>query len=1439
MSSIDNRIVQMEFDNDEFEKRVGTTLNTLGNLDNSIERLGGNSFSSIADGIQDIADRFSVMGIVGMAAIERITERIVDMGINLVQSMSIDQIASGFKKFEDITTSTVAIVNQADVSFSEAGKYIEQLSWYSDMTSFSLSNMVSALKSFSAQNIPLEESIGIIMGIGNSVTYAGQSAQQGSAAFDVYSKAIANGYLGYREWFTLSKSLGVGTYKFRNQLLEAGVAMGTLKKNGDGTYTTLKGLTFGMEGFMQSLNDQKGKWATTDVLKKVFADDYGKYTMNLAAATLEYQKQTGEVLTLTEAMEKFGDAADEMGEKYLKSATIARTYSEAIDAVKDAASTQFKSMFEYIFGMPEEAMILWTEFSDFLNGLVVGPIASVTNKLEKWYELGGRDTLYKAIKNVGSALSDIIAPAKYLVNEVIPHLNGEKLKAATDAFNRFSESLIAFGANFKNAFAEDFGDYTTDVMDDAVENFGKLDPIIRNLKNALRGFGSILNIVKEAALGVIEPAKKLATPIANLALSLSRLFGKIGSNISNFDSITNFTEKISKLLNPIADALVWIVEHVTDLIDKLTTLVNGNILSGVFDALSKFLTIFNPIKWVVQGLSAIIKELSNAFWQVSSALGDMLKKVKDLNLAGILLVILSFGKKILSVINDFFAGGKLVKGIVSVTDAINKLKTALGSITDGITDAIASFSNKNSMEAIKSVAISLGILAASLWVLGQLDVQQIVVGITALAGCLFLLSESMKSMTASNNSEIAKKGILSFGESLGGALNASKLIALAGAVAILAASMKMIQSLDINQLVGSGLAISALLWELVAIMKLSSTFKPAKLKGVTALAVGVLVLAAAVKMLSKIDTDAMWQGFTAITMILFDLGLFATAMSLFKVKSLFGVGAGLLLVAAAVDLIVVAVAALGSIKEETLTQGLKGVLAILVEIGAFAALTSSISLKMVGVGAALVLFAGALLVLAPALIMIGSISADGIVTALMTIALLLAEFGVAAAVLPTAVIAKLAGLSASLILLGAALLALSPGLMLLAGLGLPEIINSFIGLAGGLAVFAAASLLLNTAVIPMLIMTGVILALSAALYALGAALGKIAEAFLVFKVGAKVTVDDIKSDITSKVNDTTKEVESKVTGSLDKVESELETSGENMVDKTNVNMDQLKALAEQTGIDINSLTAMYGDERLKTMDGINTEMLENYIKNAGSMVDETSNFGTDIDTTLAGMGPGLGNTSGGLASYVVQGFVNGIKNRMAGIKQQMQELGAGITSSFALSMGIASPSKVFKEFGMYTVEGFAIGLEDYSNVASNATSNLSKNVIDSMGESMKLIDDIASDKFEISPRITPVVDMTNLQNGKNYLDGMFATGSMSATINGNTNASLNAIGYLTNEMAAMKQQIAMMNNNQFTEDQMAAMMSKAMTNVNVYMDSTRVGKMITNYQSAYNRSVGK
>lgn len=372
---VDERVVELEFRNSDFEKNTKQSIRSIDRLMEKLQFKGAEKgfanlqkasddvdLSGIDGQIEKLNVSFNALDVAAVAVITRITNKVIDMGEQMVKSLSVDQIASGWTKYTQKTGSIQTIMNATGKSIDEVNGYLSKLMWFSDETSYGFTDMTSALATLTSNGGKIEKLIPMIEGIANATAYAGKGATEFSRAIFNLSQSYGTGALQLIDWKSVEQA-GVNSEQLKQTLIDTAVELGTLKKGEvtTGTFDTTL---------------QK-KWATTEVMEKGFA----KFAALTEAA---YQAvNAGEYDTASEAIEALADSYDDVAVKAFKSAQEAKSFGEAIDATKDAVSSGWMKIFETIFGNKEEATKTWTELANRLYNIFVPPIEAIQERLRE------------------------------------------------------------------------------------------------------------------------------------------------------------------------------------------------------------------------------------------------------------------------------------------------------------------------------------------------------------------------------------------------------------------------------------------------------------------------------------------------------------------------------------------------------------------------------------------------------------------------------------------------------------------------------------------------------------------------------------------------------------------------------------------------------------------------------------------------------------------------------------------------------------------------------------------------------------------------------------------------------------------------------------------------------------------------------------------------
>ena len=242
--NVDKRVVEMQFENKQFEKGIKESTSSLDKFKKSLKMDDAADstsaiqkmfekidLSKLQDGVERISSRFTNLGIVGTAALQRLANQAINTGERLVKSMSIDQIASGYMKMDQLTTATQTL-RASGYGMAEISAELDRLMSFSDETSYSFTDMTSNLAKFTAQGLKLEESATALRGISAWAAAAGQNSQTASRAMYNISQALGAGKMMAVDWHSIELA-NMATMEFKQAALEAAVAAGKLTKQGE------------------------------------------------------------------------------------------------------------------------------------------------------------------------------------------------------------------------------------------------------------------------------------------------------------------------------------------------------------------------------------------------------------------------------------------------------------------------------------------------------------------------------------------------------------------------------------------------------------------------------------------------------------------------------------------------------------------------------------------------------------------------------------------------------------------------------------------------------------------------------------------------------------------------------------------------------------------------------------------------------------------------------------------------------------------------------------------------------------------------------------------------------------------------------------------------------------------------------------------------------
>lgn len=397
-TEIENRVVQLEMDNKSLEKNSKQSIKTLEKLDKALEFKNGKksfddvekaaekcNFEPLLKAAEKVNERFSTMGIIGVRALERITDKALDAGLSITKSLTIDQIASGYSKYEQKTQAVQALVNSTGKSVKEINKYLDQLMWFSDETSYSLTDMVIALATMTSSGGDIEKLIPMIQGVANATAFAGKGAAEFNRVMYNINQSYTGGYLSYQDWKSIEGAT-VASKQLKEVLLETAVAEGKVKK-GQATLNNFNNLL-------------SKKVFTREVMEKGFG--YFNEMTNKAYEMIgTLDEQGNKIETASQAYEILGQQYDTVSMRAAKAGQEAKSFSEAINSAKDAASSKWATIFETVLGDYDQQVELWTGLANGLYEIFASPLDTIGDLFKDAFQSTPIGTVEDSLSDCG------------------------------------------------------------------------------------------------------------------------------------------------------------------------------------------------------------------------------------------------------------------------------------------------------------------------------------------------------------------------------------------------------------------------------------------------------------------------------------------------------------------------------------------------------------------------------------------------------------------------------------------------------------------------------------------------------------------------------------------------------------------------------------------------------------------------------------------------------------------------------------------------------------------------------------------------------------------------------------------------------------------------------------------------------------------------------
>lgn len=408
-NAVDNRVVQLEMQNSSFERNAKQSIRTLSSLDDALAFKNGDkgfdkiekaaakcNFAPLLSAADSVIGKFSAIEVAGITALSNITNRAVNAGIAMVKSLSVDQITTGFSKYEQKTANVQTLVNSTGKSIKEINRYLDRLMWFSDETSYGYTDMTQALSTMVNAGGDIDKVTPMIEGIANAVAFAGRGAVEFNRVMYNLNQSYSSGFLQYRDWRSVMDA-SANSKQLVETLIRAGEEAGTIKK---GEVT--------IENFNETLSK---KWANREVMENAFG--YFDEMTQKAYEMIGTMDEEGNVIeTATQAYDILSKKYDTISLKAAKAGQQAKSFSEAIGSVKDAVSSGWMKTFEIIIGDYDQAVELWSNVAEGLWEIFAGGFEERNNLLKDVFQSSPVEKFSKKIEEAGVNFDDFKSKMK-------------------------------------------------------------------------------------------------------------------------------------------------------------------------------------------------------------------------------------------------------------------------------------------------------------------------------------------------------------------------------------------------------------------------------------------------------------------------------------------------------------------------------------------------------------------------------------------------------------------------------------------------------------------------------------------------------------------------------------------------------------------------------------------------------------------------------------------------------------------------------------------------------------------------------------------------------------------------------------------------------------------------------------------------------------------
>ena len=648
--TIDQRVVEMRFDNANFEKNVSTSMSTLDKLKKSLKfedsakgfeniskAAGRVDMGGLSNGVESVRLKFSALEVMAVTALQNITNSALNAGKKIAYALTIEPIKSGLQEYEtqiNATQTILANTQKEGANINDVNRALNELNKYADLTIYNFTEMTRNIGTFTAAGVDLNTSVNAIKGIANLAAVSGSSSQQASTAMYQLSQALASGTVKLQDWNSVVNA-NMGGQVFQDALKMTarihGIAIDEMIAD---------------EGsFRETLS--KG-WLTKDILTETlqhfteFTDTYNEESLKRQGYN---DKEIAEI--------------KQMGITATDAATKIKTFSQLWDVLKESAQSGWTTSWQTIIGDFEEAKETLTVFGDTLTKMISDSADARNAVLKEGFMSGWKQLLNEGIEDTEGFQNAIIEAGKN---------SGVAVDDLIKKYGSFEKSLKG-------------GWVTSDMLKTALDSMA--DSVAGLSKEELEAKG-YTDEQRQALLNLVEAVKDGSLNLDEFAQKMGRASGR--ENM--IDAITMAFEKLMPIVKQVGDAFHEVFNPNNDLGQRIYDMTAR--IREFVDGIEVSEQGLHNFKMSIEGILSIFHIAGKGISAFAQIIGHLLGKLLPVG-DGILDVTGSLGEFLVSLDKAIDSGGYLEKFVELVNGAIDKLASGFKVAKDYVLDFIGSW----------------------------------------------------------------------------------------------------------------------------------------------------------------------------------------------------------------------------------------------------------------------------------------------------------------------------------------------------------------------------------------------------------------------------------------------------------------------------------------------------------------------------------------------------------------------------------------------------------------------------------------------------------------------------------------------------------------------------------------------------------------------------